>query len=299
MAASTGDFVEWPAAESGGAAGRSSVGGSLDGVAFDFRLGWVARGWALAYDDPDTPVEVEILEGEVVLGKGFAAEFREDLQLAGIGSGAVAFAIELPPELTDRQQRMLSLRLADSDVVIVPPKPIEVKRFVGNLDGIEGRVVVGWAYDAARLGVPVAIEMTVDDEFAGHVVADQYRRDLAELGFANAHFGFEWVLPLRLADGQPHSIRARIANAERELDGALDDVLLLPGDLTPEMRRLLDLHQDLRQRLSSAAQSLRAQARRGSEPKSPNLTDLLLDSLDPPPVFEGSPVAADAAPAES
>lgn len=285
MAASTSDFVEWPADESG-AAGRTSVSGSLDEVAFDFRLGWVARGWAVAYDDPDTPVEVEILDGEVVLGRGLAAEFREDLQAVGIGSGAVAFAIELPPEVLDKPDQVLALRLAGSDHLIVPPTPIAVKRFVGTLDGVEGRVVLGWAYDAARLGVPVVLEMLVDDEFAGHAIADQYRRDLAELGFANAYFGFEWVLPPRFADGQPHRIRARVAVAETELDGALDEVLLLPRDLTAETRRLLDLYQDARQRLSAAAQGLRAEARRAGQPTVPNLTDLLLDSLDPPPMFE-------------
>lgn len=294
MAVSTPDVVEWPAEPSGAAGRRASVSGSLDEVAFDVRLGWVARGWAVAYDDPETPVAVEILEGEAVLGRGLAAEFREDLQLAGIGSGAVAFAIELPPELLDDEEHLLSLRLAGSDYVIVPPTPIEVKRFVGNLDGIEGRVVLGWAYDAARNGVPVALEMIVDDEFAEHVIADQYRRDLAELGWANAYFGFEWLLPARYIDGQPHTISARIANTEAELDGALEDVLLLPRNVTLEMRRLIDLHHDARQRLQSAGQALRAEARRPSEPKVPNLTDLLLDSLDPPPLFEVPQAVADA-----
>jgi hypothetical protein len=300
MAAATSGFVEWPAEPSGdGAPARSSVSGSLDEVAFDFRLGLVARGWAVAYDDPDTPVEVEILDGEVVLGRGLAAGFREDLRTAGIGSGAVAFAIELPPELLDKPQHLLALRLAGSDQVIVPPTAIAVKRFVGTLDGVEGRVVLGWAYDAARLGVPVVLEMLVDDEFAGHAIADQYRRDLAELGFANAYFGFEWVLPVRFADGQPHRIRARVANAEAELDGAVDDLLLLPRGLTAETRRLLDLHQDARQRLSAAAQGLRAEARRASEPKAANLTDLLLDSLDLPPLFEAPQTAAAATQARS
>ena len=286
MAGATSDYIEWPADRAGPAAGRASVSGSLDEVAFDFRLGWVARGWAVAYDDPDTPIEVEILDGEVVLGRGLAGEFREDLQAAGIGSGAVAFAIELPPEMLDKPQHLLTLRLAGSDHVIVPPTPIAVKRFVGTLDGVEGRVVLGWAYDAARLGVPVALEMLVDGEFAGHAIADQYRRDLAELGFANAYFGFEWVLPPRFADGQPHRIGVRVANAEIELEGTLEDVLLLPRDLTPETRRLLDQYQDARQRLSATVQGLRTEARRTGAPKAPNLTDMLLDSLDLPPVFE-------------
>src|SRR5579884_505418 len=247
---STSDFtagiVEWPDAEAEPGPGRASVSGSLDDVEFDFRQGWIARGWAVDYGAPDQPVEVEIVEGETVLGRGLASQFREDLQQAGIGSGAVAFAIELQPHIGERSRPELAARLADSDIVIAPPKTVEIKRFSGHVDGIEGRVVLGWAFDAARLGTPVSVEIIVDDEFVAHVTADQFRRDLAELGFGNAYFGFEWVLPSRFVDGQPHVVRARIANSATDLDGEVPEVLLLPGSVSAEARRLAEEYEDAR-----------------------------------------------------
>src|SRR6266571_7378605 len=55
-------------------AGTAAIRGHLDAIAFDTRLGWVARGWAVDDLHPQSPVEVEIVEREVVLGRGIAAQ---------------------------------------------------------------------------------------------------------------------------------------------------------------------------------------------------------------------------------
>jgi hypothetical protein len=276
-------------ARAAGPAEDASLRGSLDAVGFDFRLGWVARGWAIDDGDPDSPLDVEIVEGTTVLGRGSAAQFREDLKEAGIGSGAAAFAIELPWTVADREPLVLSLRCADSGAVIVPPAAFRIASFVGHLDRVDSVVVVGWACDAARIGAPISVEIMVDGEVAGHAVADQFRRDLAEIGLGNACYGFEWLLPSRIADGQPHQLRARIANTEFYLDGAIADLLLSPDRFAPELRRLLVQREVTRQQLSVIEQELMAEARRPRTPETLTITDLLLDRLDPPPVFYLAP----------
>jgi len=95
-------------------------------------------------------------------------------------------------------------------------------RWHGAVDGIHQRLLFGWAFDGARPDARVAVEICLDDEVIGCVVADVARGDLAEqfyaLGAADLCHGFVADLG---ATPSSHSgvVSVRIANTDAALPG--------------------------------------------------------------------------------
>lgn len=71
------------------------VQGRLRGALY--RAGETIYGWAQDESAPEAPVELEIVFGELVVGRFLANRFRADVRAAGIGSGCHAFEVTLPP----------------------------------------------------------------------------------------------------------------------------------------------------------------------------------------------------------
>ncbi len=65
--------------------------GALDAV-----LGHTVEGWAMDVKNPGSPVTVEILDGQALLGSVVASMFRADSLAAGIGTGKHHFKFLLP-----------------------------------------------------------------------------------------------------------------------------------------------------------------------------------------------------------
>jgi GT2 family glycosyltransferase len=88
-------------------------------------------------------------------------------------------------------------------------------RWHGALDGLHGRLLVGWAFDSARPEARVVVEVCIDDLPCGCVVADVARADLAArlraLGAADVCHGF--VVDLDAVQGASSgTVSARVAN---------------------------------------------------------------------------------------
>jgi hypothetical protein len=83
----------------------------------------------------------------------------------------------------------------------------------GNLERVTARGIAGWARHDEAPAAAVSLVVTIDDEFAGRVIANRYRDDLLAAGIGNGRHAFaldfEPPLPGR------HAIRVR-----RETDGA-------------------------------------------------------------------------------
>ena len=97
-------------------------------------------------------------------------------------------------------------------------------RWHGAVDGVHERLLYGWALDGARPDARVVVEICLDDEPVGCVVADVARTDLAgrlaPLGAADPCHGFVADLaayPSALAG----AFSVRIANTEHALPGSL------------------------------------------------------------------------------
>jgi hypothetical protein len=105
---------ELPAGGLDTTARRDAAGpqGVLDGVD---QL--VARGWAYSPDAPAGGTVVEVVDGDRLVGRGTATEFRRDLEGMGYGDAHCGFAIPLARCIADGRPHRLQARLADGSLL--------------------------------------------------------------------------------------------------------------------------------------------------------------------------------------
>lgn len=70
------------------------------------------KGWAWDRGRPDAPVNVDIFDGGNRIATVAADGFRQDLLSAGIGNGYHAFSFDLPSNLRDGRQHLISVRFS-------------------------------------------------------------------------------------------------------------------------------------------------------------------------------------------
>ncbi len=88
--------------------------GALDTVGCEFISGWV---WDQSH--PDSSVTIEILDGETLLSTHKADLFRQDVLVAGFGSGKYGFRIPTPAIIKDGLLHMIRVRVAGSDYELI------------------------------------------------------------------------------------------------------------------------------------------------------------------------------------
>ena len=102
------------------------IPGPLEGY-FDGLDGHTFSGWAFDPAHPDTPVVLELLDGDGLMARLIANRFRADLEAAGIGDGRHGFELKLARALSPAARHELRIRrvadgreLAGSPLVIDP-----------------------------------------------------------------------------------------------------------------------------------------------------------------------------------
>ena len=97
------------------------------------------------------------------------------------------------------------------------PLPVDAEpATVGNVDYVSDEgVVYGWAWNPAKPGNRVEVELLIDGMAAGTTVARLYREDLQQAVVDDGCYGFSWPLPHKMLV-LPHDITltARIKNTE-------------------------------------------------------------------------------------
>jgi hypothetical protein len=96
----------------GGAAkpAEETVGGALDGVSAEG-----ISGWAWDSKRPDSPIKVDIFDGDAKVATVTADEFREDLLKAKIGNGKHGFGYPTPARLKDGKSHTIRVTVAGTD----------------------------------------------------------------------------------------------------------------------------------------------------------------------------------------
>ena len=90
----------------------------------------------------------------------------------------------------------------------------------GSLDDASHRLINGWAFDPNQPGVPVWLEVLVDDGVVGRVLANLHRPDLEHDGKGDGHHGFALWLQHGLSPLAPHVVRVRRVGDGSELPGS-------------------------------------------------------------------------------
>ncbi len=107
-------------------------------------------------------------------------------------------AVRNPARLVERLLEFCGLQRSATERqrlrrLVEPDRPAYIesarRTFGGYIDGIQGTVLGGWAYERS-LGLPLAITVFRDDVPVLDGVADQYRQDLADAGIDDGRHGF-------------------------------------------------------------------------------------------------------------
>lgn len=100
-----------------------------------------------------------------------------------------------------------------------PATMVSRTTFLGNFDGVFGRVAMGWACFPHRPTERPTIQILVGERVVAEGVADKFRDDLLKAGIGDAKYAFKILLPVELFDGRQHQLYARFANTSATLNG--------------------------------------------------------------------------------
>lgn len=96
----------------------------------------------------------------------------------------------------------------------------------GDLTGLSGTVVFGWAFDPDLPDSAVDVSVWVDDRKVATGPADHLRNDLGDQGIGESRCGYSFDIKDSLLDGLPHRIRVTAGRDDQELSGG--NVLFSP-----------------------------------------------------------------------
>jgi len=108
----------------------------------------------------------------------------------------------------------------------IEPTPV----YEGWHDRADHQVIAGWIYDAVHPDGVIAVDIYADAAHLATAAARLFRPDLQVAGKGNGRHAFVFPLPDRLRDGQPHTIRVKVAGTDFELNDTPKEICCLPPD---------------------------------------------------------------------
>ncbi|MFC3440447.1 glycosyltransferase [Sphingobium rhizovicinum] len=198
-----------------------------------------ATGWVWSPDAPDMALAVEAVLDDQVIGSAVAEIAREDLVVAGKGTGRYGFILpyddfiaegaEPIVRLTRRPSMILTAHGAidvTADKAPVSP-PVAVEGYIELLthDGVSGWV---WREDAPDM--VLSVEAVLDGTVIGAAQADILREDVAAAGKGSGRYGFALRFFEPIAGDVLPIVRV-VEHADIVLNGATGEVHLVEGSL--------------------------------------------------------------------
>src|SRR6185295_10561435 len=126
----------------------------------------------------------------------------------------------------DRLFHRREVQTAAPDITITEPPAPAMGQSNGSTSGVEtGPVstidgfhesadlnsICGWAWDSTCPDMPIDVDIYDGETHLAIVPANLFREDLLQAGIGNGSHSFIYAAPMRLHDGQPHTIRVTIA----------------------------------------------------------------------------------------
>jgi hypothetical protein len=196
-------------------------------------------GCARLKEQPDSPVHVEIYDGDTLLATVPADQFRQDCFELHMGDGRKGFSYPTPTRLRDWRPHTIRVKIAGTNVelagspktVILPGDEVAPDKATvgGSLDGADGEYIAGWAWDKNQPDSPIDVDIYEGDgvlTLLATVPATQFRQDLLDAKVGDGRHGFSYPTPARLKDGKAHTIRVITSQGKVELDGSPKAVTL-------------------------------------------------------------------------
>jgi autotransporter passenger strand-loop-strand repeat protein len=239
-------------------------------------------GWACDDADPLHRVTVRLRDCGVAIGEVRADRPRADLQAANIGDGAHGFCFSVPGGLSPLERHVITAEVIGGAALIgtcelapgfiTVPVP-DASLLTGHVDLVSRARVLGWAADPAAPHRALGVQVLVDGSLAAGVLANRYRRDVAQAGIGTGRHAFEFhfvpplsplrrhVVELRLeATGQslaPPAVLEPASWFDPDLEAAVDAAVAALGNSGTERHVLsfLEAQAERLRQLSADAQS--------------------------------------------
>jgi murein DD-endopeptidase MepM/ murein hydrolase activator NlpD len=194
-----------------------SYEGSLDSVSCTG-----INGWVVDRDNLDTPVTVELYDGDKLLRREPADEYRQDISAYVDDEGKHGFNIPTPASLFDGQPHTIRAVVAGSGFSLTGSQqtltcPLRSSRFEGSLDVASCETISGWAADRNAPNEALDVDIYADDSFLTRIPADSLRPDVGSYLGDNGLHGFTLLTPLALRDGRSHTLSVRPASTNINL----------------------------------------------------------------------------------
>ncbi|MGM9507690.1 choice-of-anchor Q domain-containing protein [Larkinella sp. GY13] len=100
-----------------------------------------------------------------------------------------------------------------ASATVVVTAPTVTGSFDGFIYGADCSSFRGWAWDRNKSNTAILVEILVDSESKGTILANEFRQDLKDGGKGNGIHAFRWVIPDDLKDGEVHTLSAVVAGS--------------------------------------------------------------------------------------
>jgi len=211
----------------------------IDGLYGYLLTGWVHLDVLAAHAAPAT---IHIQADGRRVATATASQPRLDVLHADGSSAAVSFEAQLPIELFDDSERVISLHLASGLALDSGKQTLKfvrtaakerTQRVKGHVDAMRGMFLTGWAFDPENPGQPVMVELLSGNKPIARTQANLFRADLQQLKFGTGHCAFALRLPPDLFDDKQHLLTLRELTTGADLPGHQPSVpgIMVRGDL--------------------------------------------------------------------
>ncbi|KAA9346688.1 putative Ig domain-containing protein [Larkinella humicola] len=100
-----------------------------------------------------------------------------------------------------------------ASVTVVVTAPTVTGSFDGFIYGGDCTSFRGWAWDRNKPNTAILVEILVDSESKGTILANEFRQDLKDGGKGNGIHAFRWTIPDELKDGEVHTLSATVVGS--------------------------------------------------------------------------------------
>ncbi|WP_266366011.1 sialate O-acetylesterase [Tellurirhabdus rosea] len=204
-------------------------------------------GWAADRSQPNVSVSVDVYVNGQLAGTVRADKIRSDVGAYLNDNGLHGYEFVIPNayrragnqqiqvrfsgssrELSNSGQTVGGCQAPPSEATPTPtPTPTPVPAPTGDYQRPEGFLdiascerVTGWAADRSRPNVSISVEVYVNGQLAGTVVADRPRADVGAYLNDNGLHGYEFVIPAPFRRNSNQTIQVRYSGSSRELSNS-------------------------------------------------------------------------------
>ena len=130
------------------------------------------------------------------------------------GTGTISVLTTNPGTLVYQATCTVSGCVSDpASATVVVTAPTITGSFDGFIYGADCTSFRGWAWDRNKPNTVVSVEILVDSESKGTILANEFRQDLKDGGKGNGIHAFRWNIPDELKDGEVHTLSANVAGS--------------------------------------------------------------------------------------